>query len=177
MKLSNFHQKYHVRRDVIFKTIFRTIRKYYLKDFKSLHDFTKDSGYILIREISEVKMREYLRDNFERNNTKIMKWIFTSILDPHAKHFELDASGSKIRDLVFKILYRFNRQVMEELLGYEEFIELISKPLNQLSMIDLLMNHREDEEIKKAYIKQLDLLKNICISEAATIPKILLNFL
>ena len=66
---------------------------------------------------------------------------------------------------------------MKELLGYEEFIELISKPLNQLSMIDLLMNNREDEEIKKAYIKQLKLLKNICISEAATIPKILLNFL
>ena len=44
-----------------------------MKDFKSHHDFTKDSGYILIKEISEEKMHEYLRDNFERNNTKIMK--------------------------------------------------------------------------------------------------------
>ena len=106
-----------------------------------------------------------------------MKCIFASFLDPHSKHFDIDASGAKIRQLVFKILYRFNRAAMEELLGYQEFIDIISKPLNKLNMIELLMNNRKDEAIKQVYIKQLEMLKNICISESAVIPKILLNYL
>ena len=106
-----------------------------------------------------------------------MKWIFASFLDPHSKHFDIDVSGAKIRQLVFKILYRFNRAAMEELLGYQEFINIISKPLNKLNMIELLMNNRKDEVIKQVYIKQLEMLKNICISESAVIPKILLNYL
>ena len=90
-------------------------------------------------------------------------------MDSHLKHFDIDASGAKIRQLVFKILYRFSWTAMEELLGYQEFINIISKPLNKLNMIELLMNNRENDFIKQVYIKQLDMFKNICISESAVI--------
>ena len=98
-------------------------------------------------------------------------------MDPHPKYFDIEASGAKTRQLVFEMLYRFNKETMEELLGCQEFIDIIIKPLNKLNMIDLLMKNREDEIIKQVYIKQLEMHKNICISESALIPKILLNYL
>ena len=36
---------YHLRQDVVVKIIFRSMRKYYLKDFKAFFDFTKCSSY------------------------------------------------------------------------------------------------------------------------------------
>ena len=130
-----------------------------------------------MKEISEQEVREYLQEKFSNNSTNRMVIIFAAILDPQGKMFKLKEKDSQIRELTFKLLYRFSRSVMEELLGYQEFIELISIPLNLPDIINMLMGNRDDEEVRKLFIKQVEMLNSICINEATKIPKILLNYL
>ena len=137
----------------------------------------KESGYLWMKEISEQEVREYLQEKFSNNSTNRMVIIFAAILDPQGKMFKLKEKDSQIRELTFKLLYRFSRSVMEELLGYQEFIELISIPLNLPDIINMLMGNRDDEEVRKLFIKQVEMLNSICINEATKIPKILLNYL
>ena len=41
--LTKTNETYNLRKDVITKTIFRALRKFYVKEFKSFYDYTK--GY------------------------------------------------------------------------------------------------------------------------------------
>ena len=148
-----------------------------MQDFKNYFEVDKDSGYQWIKEASEHSIKEYLQKKFNKNYTNTMIVIFASILDPQGKQFRQRDTGTHIRELIFKLLYRFNRLVMEELLGYEEFIELIRDPLDLPNLIEMLMGNRDNEEIRQQFMKQVEMLKNVCISEAATIPKILLTYL
>ena len=120
-----------------------------------------------MKEISEQGVREYLQEKFSNKNTNRMAIIFAAILDPQGKMFKLKERDSQIRELTFKLLYRFSRSVMEELLGYQEFIELISIPLSLPDIISMLMGNRDDEEVRKLFINQVEMLHRICINEAA----------
>ena len=137
--------------------------------------FQKESGYLWMKEISEQGVREYLQEKFSNKNTNRMAIIFAAILDPQGKMFKLKERDRQIRELTFKLLYRFSRSVMEELLGYQEFIELISIPLSLPDIISMLMGNRDDEEVRKLFINQVEMLHRICINEAAKTPKFLLN--
>ena len=170
---------YHLRKDVITKTIFRAARKYYIRKFKSFYDFTKlsQSGYEDLQNETREKVRVYLRKLFGEQTSEVLNAIFIAILDPKGIHIALESEGEEFRELVFKLLFKFNKANMEQLMMYREFIKLISVFLNEPELIRIIVKTHRDKATEKAYQRQWDLMKTICESDSSIIPKILLTFL
>ena len=170
---------YHLRKDVITKTIFRAARKYFIKRFKAFYNFTKLSraGFEELQIEIREKVRVFLRKLFREDISEVLSAIFIAVLDPKGIHIALETEGEEFRDLVYKLLFKFNKANMEQLMMYKEFIKLMSIFLREPDLVKIIVKSHRDKATEKAYQRQCDLMKTICESDSSIIPKILLTFL
>ena len=158
----------------------RSMRKYYFNEFKSDFDFTKING---LTEASTppsngcTQAREYLTKKFKHPCSREMIYLLLSLMDPKSKYFILPEDVQELRSLVFKLLYKFNRSTLEEMITIPHFIEFLTKFIRTPSLIGKEIKIRNDEEWKMAYQRQLDLFKMICKCNSIKLSKILLTFL
>ena len=177
---TNNENIYYLRKDVITKSILRSVRKYYFNEFKLEFDFTKINGLTEASTSSSkgyTKAREYLTKKFKHPCSREIIYLLLSLMDPQGKYFILPEDVQELRSLVFKLLYKFNRPTLEEMITKPHFIEFFTKFIRTPSLIGKEIKVRDDEECKMAYQRQLDLFKMICKCNSIKLSKILLTFL
>ena len=171
---------YYLRKDVITKSILRAMRKYYFNEFRLDLDFTKVSSLTDASDSSTkgyAKAREYLIRKFKHHYSSEMVYLLLCLLDPKGKYFILSEEAQETRSLVCKLLYKYNRPTLEEMIAMPHFIEFFARFIKIPSLVGKEIKIRNDEECKKAYQKQVDLFKMIWECNSIKLSKILLTFL
>mmetsp|Transcript_26389 Transcript_26389/g.30518 ORF Transcript_26389/g.30518 Transcript_26389/m.30518 type:complete len:224 (-) Transcript_26389:41-712(-) len=142
------------RNDVVLKTIFRSFRKFYIKDFRKSFDFIKRSKDGLPTEFVNSKVREYLARRFASANA-LMVSVFVSIIDTKNRFIPADGENPEVVSKVSELMYRFNNYRMLKMLQHPEFAQLVASFLAQSDIVSLIVKKHEDPEVVKAYKKQV----------------------
>ena len=109
------------RSDVVLKTIFRSFRKYFIKDFKRYYNFiyAKNKPQLFVS-----KVREYLIKRFGYENEE-MRTIFICIIDTKQKYFQIRDDQEQILTMINSLMYNFNNDKMMELVDWAEFAKML----------------------------------------------------
>lgn len=127
------------RPDVIYKTILRSFKKFYLTEFNDATDYKKkkrrlSSQYFLI-DMSKLFVAKFLPESpyedLELFIAALVQPKLPPLLEANSKLVEL----SKV---VGEVLYRFNKSKMTELLLYPEFSFLLKKFLTIPNLIEFI---------------------------------------
>lgn len=149
------------RNDVVLKTIFRSFRKFYIKDFRKSFDFIKRSKDGLPTEFVNSKVREYLARRFASANA-LMVSVFVSIIDTKNRFIPADGENPEVVSKVSELMYRFNNYRMLKMLQHPEFAQLVASFLAQPDIVRRILRRREDSKVVKAYTKQVQSLRYMC---------------
>ena len=135
------------RSDVILKTIFRSFRKYCIKDFKTHYDFVKlkENSNRLMR-----KVKEYLIQRYGFENSPMWA-IFIWIIDTRHKYFQIDDEQEEIGAKISELMYRFTNDRMFELINWAEFSLQFQEFLSQPDILNRVLKNRNDLPLKREY--------------------------
>lgn len=125
------------------------MRKYYFNEFKAYYDFTKVNALIEASTPTSkcfVRAREYLAMKFNKNCTNDMVGLLLCLLDPNGKFFILSEDYHELRSLVYKLLYKYNRPTLEEIIVVPHFIEFFTKFIRIPSLIGNEIKFRNDDD-------------------------------
>ena len=146
------------RNDVIFKTIFRSFRKHYIRDFKRHFDFTKNRDQ---QQLFGSKIREYLISQFGYDS-EAMRTMLVCIIDTKQKYIQVGNNQAQISTMVNDIMYSFSTDKMMELIDWAEFAEILKSFLVQDNVINKILKNCNDSDLKKAYRKLIKSLVTMC---------------
>lgn len=157
---------FHLRQDVITKTIFRSLRKYYLKDFRAYFDFTKETSLNHQNEDEKLlkKADSYLTKTVGEYVSEKTKIYLLSLLDTKRRFISLNRTNEDIRQRLAGLLYTFNKNKMEELMATPEFCALVLYFLTQEEIINTVVKVRSDQMTLRAYTEQIERLKLQCLA-------------
>ena len=167
---------YHLRKDVVVKTIFRKARKHHVVRFKCFYDYTKLkwSNKIDAEQILMNKIDEYLRLYYPSHLCSDMRVLFLSFLDPKCRYVGKTYDTQRIRTLVYMLIYKFNRSVIEELFSIPQFMLLITE---FVETPNVMTNFKPSEKTQSAYRKQINVLKSVCQNTSRVTSRILITLL
>lgn len=110
-------KNYHLRKDVIYKTIFRAVRKHQITRFRDFFDYTKIrwtrisyGSSLLIKKIDEYVENEFCDSDTEVKKYDIIKYFLRSFLDPKNKHISMHYKDEHIHKLVYDLIYKFSKK-------------------------------------------------------------------
>jgi hypothetical protein len=107
------------RKDVIIKTIFRFIRKFYVRDFKSYYDFTR----CIKSENSETtgkfieKLTTYAACKFPYLHPRKLSILLLCVIDTKERYSNLGDDFLQIRDDIGDLLYSYNKKKFTKLMN------------------------------------------------------------
>lgn len=151
---------FNVRLDVVRKTIFRAMKKFYVQDFKSFFDFTQRKRKLnpnFGQEIFE-KAKEYASKTFGVENCTDAAYFIVALIDTKQKYLQSDNKFTDLGNQINSLLRSFNTKKSKALLKYKQFSVLILYFLNNQENIDELMLNK-DKECQNTYQTQIDILK------------------
>jgi hypothetical protein len=153
-------RQFHLRQDVITKTIFRSMRKYYVKEFKPYFDFTKQTSHsVLDDEVLLTKAQTFIKTSIGEPVSDQASRYLISLLDTKAK-FATEKSEN-IRVKMSALLYNFNKSRMEEMMKAKEFCALVLYFICQEDIISKIVK-RVDPATVNAYESQIENLEEQC---------------
>lgn len=154
---------FNVRLDVVRKTIFRAMKKFYLTKFKEFYDFTQRK-----RKSSDDHCQEVLRqaESFARKELgdKFMEDIsvfLVSLIDTKQKYSDCSDKYPQLGTQINSLLRSFNTKKAKSLLKFKEFATLVLHFLNNSANTEELLSDKE-EECVQTYKSQIELLKQQC---------------
>ena len=152
---------YHLRQDVIVKTIFRCMRKHYMKDFKAFFDFSKcnsdnnfDTNVELFRQINrylEAKFGDIILDN--------VTIFIISIIHIKEKFMLISARHREIKEIIFSLLYCYSKPKLLNLIKISQFVMVMLSFLNKLNILRLVVKLQNDTEIIQTYFELIQTFK------------------
>ena len=155
---------YHLRQDVIVKIIFRSMRKYYLKEFKAFFDFTKCSSYnnsntngVLLRQINR-----YLDEKFGESKIENMAIYFISIIDIKEKFISISDEHRELKETISGLLYCYNKPKLLNLIKTHQFALLMFSFLNKSNILKLVIKSQDCVEVIQTYSEIIQTLKWQC---------------
>ena len=150
-----------MRQDVIAKIIFRSFRKYYMKEFKSFFDFSKwrrDSNSDTQGELLR-KINSYIENNFRSIEYEYLGIFLLAVIDIKDKFINI---GQRLRDLkenITGLLYSYNKLKMVGLIKNREFALLLYNFLNKQQILEKMVKSRDNQELIIAYTEQIQCFK------------------
>ena len=170
---------YYLRKDVISKSIFRAVRKFHFENFKTHFQILKsnDVRAMTFHEDFGSYVNQYVREKFTCANMDIMKILFTAFMNPKVPCVDTTPEEKHIRGLVLQLLHKFKTKWVEELVAYPEFLCLLGDFLSQPDVLSRIKNATLNENARRAYSKQVKVLRNVCESDSSAVAKVLLTFL
>jgi len=155
--------QFSTRKDVVNKSIFRFMRKFYTRDFKKYYNFTKiqsdDPEYNRDTFIS--KLVKYATLKFGEEVPANMTIFLLSVIDPKGRYLTVDPKYHGLRADISGLLYSYNKSKMLKLVDHQEFIILLSYFVNQEN-IERQIVKKTSSKIIRSYVKQIDSLKTLC---------------
>lgn len=115
-------RKYHIRKDVIIKTIFRAMRKYHVSKFRDYSCNSKGSSAVSgSSDQLMTGIHQYVEEKYPQCNTEKMRAFVTSFIDLKSHTDSEPQEVKEIRELVSGMIYNFNKDCMVRTFMYAEF--------------------------------------------------------
>ena len=152
---------YYLRQDVIIKVIFRSMRKYYLRDFKTFFDFSKcsssnnsDTNGVLIQQINK-----YLKSKFGDKTQRNMGIYFLSVIDIKERFMSISEHHRRLKESISELLYCYNKPKLLNLINCQQFALMLLYFLNKRDILRLVVKSQNDAETIQTYWEQIQMLK------------------
>ena len=160
-KISN----YSVRKDVISKTIFRSIRKFYVRDFKSFYNFSKWNKSENTESSGELiqKLNEYIAFKFPECDVEEMSLLLIWIIDAKEKFCTISHKHQERKTKVRDLLCSYNKRKLQSLNQYSEFLSLVIHFIDQPDIITKIVKGRNNWKLIKEYQRQMRMIKTNCL--------------
>mmetsp|Transcript_24962 Transcript_24962/g.27633 ORF Transcript_24962/g.27633 Transcript_24962/m.27633 type:complete len:166 (+) Transcript_24962:529-1026(+) len=162
---------YSVRKDVVSKTIFRSIRKFFVKDFKSYFNFTKcckSSNSESSGCLSE-KLREYISIKFPESNLDEMTVLLACIIDAKERYCTISDEYQEKKEEIRNLLNSYNKKKLQSLYKYSEFLSLVIYFIDQPNILLSIVKGRSNSKLVKEYQRQMKAIKASCIHAHSSI--------
>jgi hypothetical protein len=105
------------RPDVIYKTILRSFKKYYLADFNEVTDYKRKKRRVSNPEFLVDMTAEYVNKKFEGSEYDDLGLFIAALVQPKLPSaLESNRRLQELSKAVCEVLYRFNKTKMNELL-------------------------------------------------------------
>ena len=160
---NNKRKLYFLRQDVIAKIIFRSLRKYYLKDFKSFYNFSKcrsdqnsDTHGEMIRQVNR-----YLVTKFGYTRYQNLPIFLLAIMDIKEKFLRIGIHLKSLKESITALLYSYNKIKMVNIVKNPEFAMLLLHFLNQRDVLQQIIKHRGNQDLIMAYTEQIQWFKSM----------------
>lgn len=160
---------FNVRLDVVRKTIFRAMKKYYVNEFKSFFDYTQRKRKPTVDHCQEVieQARKYLSSSFVDTQYDDMYLFLVALIDTKQKYLESNSKFPQLGTQINGLLRSFNTKKAKGLMKFKEFSMLLLNFLNKEENIAELLKDKSEQECKQTYITQIELLKEQASSTLA----------
>lgn len=148
-------KKYSLRLDVVKKTIFRCLKKFYYTVWKNhCQRNIKDS-----QEVFE-EAQKFTAKIFSGEESSEMILFLVALIDNKKRYTHENSRYVELRTQISSMLSCFNKNKIDALLKLPEFSKLVLYFLNQ--PIDEIFKDRSDPEVVKVYSAQINELKLQC---------------
>lgn len=153
---------YSMRKDVISKTIFRSIRKYFINDFKAFYDFTKCQKSHNSETSGEfiTKIRQYLCSKLTHNcDVQELSVLLLWVIDTKQRYCSVSQQSLDKNKTIISLLYSYNKKKLLELQGSKEFLTLVLHFIEQPDIVSSIIKKRKQTKLVKQYKKTLSALQ------------------
>lgn len=148
-------KKYSIRLDVVKKTIFRGLKKYYTNEWKLHWDKNiKDSA-----EVFEEAQR-FITKMFGAQQGENMHLYLVALIDNKKKFTHPEEKYEELRGQIASMLSCFNKNKIDKLLQEKEFSLLVHHFLSQ--PVGEIFKDRDDPDVLRIYQSQMEELKGQC---------------
>lgn len=168
-KSTNFN----VRLDVVRKTIFRAMKKYYVNEFKNFFDYTQRKRKPSVDHCQEVidQAKKYLIGSFAGNQYEDMYLFLVALIDTKQKYSESNSKFPELGTQINGLLRSFNTKKAKALLKFKEFSMLLLNFLNKEENITDLLKGKSEQECIQTYQTQIAHLKEQASSTLAAVTQ------
>ena len=113
----NKPKKFGDRPDVIYKTILRSFKKYYLADFNEVTDYKRKKRRVANQSFLIDMTSEYVKKKIPESPFEDLGLFIAALVQPKLPSaLESHARLSELSRTVCEVLYRFNKSKMNDLL-------------------------------------------------------------
>ena len=148
-------KKYSVRLDVVKKTIFRGLKKYYTNEWKLHCDKTIKDSVEVFQEA-----QRFITKMFGTRQDGNMHLYLVALIDNKKKFSHPEAKYDELRAQIASMLSCFNKNKIDKLLQEKEFSLLVHHFLSQ--PVGEIFKDRDDPEVLRIYQSQMEELKGQC---------------
>lgn len=141
------------RLDIVRKTIFRNMKKFYSSAIKKIYDYTRKK--LSQRELSEqvyAHSREYVLRNFKSVDVEKMTSVLITLIDTKQKFIDRCNGSQNLHSQIRGLLRSFNIAKAKQLCNVLEFSILVTKYLDRDSSLDEILADRIDTTLRSTYM-------------------------
>ena len=153
-------KKFGERPDVIYKTILRSFKKYYLNEFNELTDFRRKKRRINSLDILLEHTNEYINLKITDNPYEDLGVFIVALIQPKVDgNVRADSKLIQLSSIVKDVLYRFNKSKMNDLLSYPQFSFILKKFLNIPNLLEFIGDKSSSPQAAENLAAQIDFLE------------------
>ena len=152
-----------MRKDVIFKKIVRSCKRYYSQNFRKFVGFGR-KAWLKIRKNKQTIFKhanEYLNSLFPGKHSIFMEELLLCFIEKANKKVISDLLDRNLFQELFSMLYYFNTVKLLKLLQKVEFCKLMLNYLNTPDISNEIMKHDADTELINAIEFHINDIKRI----------------
>lgn len=152
-----------LRLDIVKKTIFRFVKKYYMDSFKAFYDYKLERKFCKGSEILE-KAKVFVNQNIgwgAGNDTHV---FMVALIDINNKYAEPDPKYPQLATHFGSLIRAYNNDRAKTLLSTREFANLVIHVLENETAVQQLLDQKEGDYTKRVYLRQIEMIKKMCRS-------------
>jgi len=152
-------KKFGDRPDVIYKTILRSFKKYYLSEFNDVTDYKRKKRRISNHSFLIDMANEYVQDRIPESEYEDLGLFITALVQPKLPSgMESNSRLMELSNIVCEVLYRFNKSKMNDLLSYPQFSFILKKFLSIPNLLEFIGEKSSSPEATQNLIAQISFL-------------------
>lgn len=156
-------KKFGNRPDVIYKTILRSFKKYYLSEFNEITDYRKKKRKITNQSFLIDMSKLFVRDRIPDSPFDDLELFISALVQPKLpSQVDNNPRLSELSKVVGEVLYRFNKSKMSELVLYPQFSFLLKRFLTIPDVLEYIGEKTDSPHTLENLRTQISFLLEKC---------------
>ena len=132
-------KKFGDRPDVIYKTILRSFKKFYLSEFNESTGFKRKKRRISQQSLLIDLANDYVSERIPENQYEDLGLFITALVQPKQDNSpSINPKLTQLSMIVKEVLYRFNKSKMNDLLVYPQFSYILKRFLSIPNLLEFI---------------------------------------
>lgn len=152
-------KKFGDRPDVIYKTILRSFKKFYLAEFNESTGFKRKKRRISHQSVLIELANEYVNERIPENPYEDLGLFITALVQSKQEtSFSVDPKLAQLSMTVKEVLYRFNKSKMNDLLAYPQFSFILKRFLSIPNLLEFIGEKTSSPQATQNLTAQINFL-------------------